>query len=275
MEFRHLGKTGLATSTIGMGTWRTFDVPVSSSEEVETRRSIVDEAISAGVNLFDSSPMYGSAEEVLGKTLEGRRDRVLVATKVWSPSVATGREQIENALRFYSGYVDVYQIHNLVAWREYLPILRSLRDDRKVRAIGITHYAHSAFSDMRRIMETENIQAVQIPYNAADTLAADEILPLADELDIGVVVMSPLGTGDLLRSAPAIRDLSWLEGFGISTWAQALLKWVVSDPRVDVTIPATSRPGRMTENAAAGNPPFFGPEERERVSWLARRLAVR
>ena len=120
-------------------------------------------------------------------------------------------------------------------------------------------------------MQRESIDSVQIPYNAADRLAERELLPLAQQRDIGVIVMSPLGTGALTRSSPWAVGLRTLAPFGIQTWAQALLKWVVSDPRVTVTIPATSRPARARENAAAGSPPFFGPEERDRVSWLAGR----
>lgn len=275
MERRSLGKTGLETGVIGMGTWNTFDVPPSSTAQVSVRKQIVDEAIGAGVNFVDSSPMYGWAEQVLGSTLDGRRGSVLVATKVWASSVAQGKGQIERALGYFGGYVDVYQVHNLVSWREYLPILHDLRAEGTIRAVGITHYASSAFPEMRSIMETQDVQTVQIPYNAADTQVEREILPLAAERGIGVIVMVPLGTGELVRESPSDGELEEFRQFGVETWAQILLKWVVSDPRVAVVIPATSRPGRMAENARAGNPPFFGPAERERVTWLARRLVGR
>jgi aryl-alcohol dehydrogenase-like predicted oxidoreductase len=272
MERRALGKTGLNCGVIGMGTWQTFDVSLSSHAEMETRRAIVESAISAGMNLFDSSPMYGRSEAVLGRALQGMRDRVLVATKVWAPSVSQGKQQIERALRYYDGYVDVYQVHNLVSWEEYLPLLRELQAAGSIGTIGITHYAHSAFPALLEIMETEEIGTVQVPYSAVDREVERRILPLADERQIGVIVMTPLGSGRLTRTAPAADELKPFHEFGVSTWAQALLKWVVSDARVSVTIPATSRVERASENALAGSPPFFGPEERERVSWLARRL---
>lgn len=273
MEHRRLGRSGLEPGIIGMGTWRTLDVPLSSEDEMATRAQVVDEAFSSGVDFYDSSPMYGNAEAVLGRLLGDRRGQVMVATKVWSPSIERGRHQIDQALKYFEGRVDVYQVHNLVEWRAYLPILGRLKESGQVRAIGVTHYAHSAFPEMMRIMESQPIQTIQIPYNAADRLAAREVLPLAEELDIGVIVMSPLGTGDLVRDAPPDREMEPLAEYGIRTWAQALLKWVVSDSRVGMVIPATSRPGRMPENAEAGNPPFLPEEERERVAWLADRLA--
>ena len=274
MERRPLGKTGLVCGVIGLGTWQTFDVPLSSTADMDVRQAVVRNSVEAGVDLFDSSPMYGRAEAVLGRTLRGYRERVLVATKVWAPAVSQGRQQIEGALRYFGGCVDIYQIHNLVSWQEYLPLLRSLQSEGSIRATGITHYAHSAFPLLIDIMEREEIGTIQIPYSAIDTEAEKRILPLAARRDIGVIVMSPLGSGQLTRSSPPRDELKPFEAFGVETWAQALLKWIVSDARVTVTIPATSKPERARENALAGNPPFFGPEERARVSWLARRLVA-
>jgi aryl-alcohol dehydrogenase-like predicted oxidoreductase len=272
MESRPLGKTGLVCGVIGLGTWQTFDVSLSSHVDMDTRRAIVETAIDAGVDLFDSSPMYGRAEAVLGRTLRGKRDRVLVATKVWAPSVSQGRQQIDQAFRYYDGWVDVYQVHNLVAWRQYLPLLHDLQAAGSIRATGITHYAQSAFPALIDIMESEEIGTVQIPYSAVDREVQRRILPLAAEREIGVIVMSPLRSGRLTLATPHPDELKPLQQFGVTTWAQALLKWVVSDARVTVAIPATSRVERARENALAGSPPFFGPDERERVSWLARQL---
>jgi diketogulonate reductase-like aldo/keto reductase len=274
MLSRHLNNTPLQPGIIGMGTWRTFDVPPDSAEKFGTREEIVSEAISRGVNLFDSSPMYGYAEEILAIALGNRRSDVIVATKVWSPDISIGRQQIERALGFYVNYVDVYQVHNLVCWKQYLPILKDLQKEGRVKTLGVTHYSHSAFAELERIMESEQVQAIQIPYNAADEEAAKRLLPLAEQLNIGVVVMSPFGAGSMVRASPPTQELKRLEEFGVQTWAQTLLKWVVSDPRITVTIPATSQPGRMTEDSKAGDPPFFGPAERERVSWLAQQLAA-
>jgi aryl-alcohol dehydrogenase-like predicted oxidoreductase len=267
VEYRELGRTGLQVPAVGMGTWATFDVR-GESEEAERRR-VVDAALERGASFFDSSPMYGQAERVLGRALEGRRGRAQIATKVWAGSVGEGRDQIERALGFYDGRVELYQIHNLVSWREHLPVLEELRDRGAVEAVGATHYSSSAFDELAEVMRTGRIGAVQIPYNPVENEVEREILPLAEELGIGVVVMRPLGQGSLMRRPPSERELAPLREFGVATWAQALLKWILSDRRCHVAIPATRSPDHMAEDAAAGDPPWFGPRERDLVARLA------
>jgi aryl-alcohol dehydrogenase-like predicted oxidoreductase len=257
----------LQVPAVGMGTWQTFDVRGKAEEEA--RRAVADSALSAGANFFDSSPMYGEAERVLGNALHGRRDQALVATKVWTPSQVEGRAQVERALGYFGGIVDLYQIHNLVSWREHLLMLEEMKAAGKVRAIGATHYSMSAFDELRRVMQTGRIGAIQIPYNPLQREVERDILPLAADLSLGVVVMRPFAEGALLRRPPSSRDLEPLRPFGVTTWAQALLKWILSDPRCHVAIPATSSPERMKENAAAGSPPWFGPQERILVAKLA------
>ena len=252
---------------IGVGTWRTFDVRGPGQEEDAAER--VSEALDVGANLFDSSPMYGQAERVLGRALEGRRDRAIVATKIWTSSAAEGRAQAERALSYFGGRVELYQVHNLVAWPEQLSLLERLRAEGKVSAIGTTHYSPFAFGELAEVMRTGRIAAIQIPYNPLEREVEEEILPLAEELGLGVVVMRPFGEGALMRRPRAPEELAPLRSFGVTTWAQVLLKWILSDPRCHVTIPATSRKGRTAENAAAGDPPWFGAEERELVSRLA------
>jgi aryl-alcohol dehydrogenase-like predicted oxidoreductase len=267
MEHRVLGQSGLEVPVVGMGTWRTFDVRGAQAEQ--TAKQIVDEAFSVGANFFDSSPMYGEAERVLGQAINGRREQAMVATKIWTQSGADGRAQAERALGYFGNFIDLYQIHNLVNWREHLTMLEGLRNGGIVRVIGATHYSPSAFGDLAQVMRTGRIQAIQIPYNPLERDIEREILPLAADLNLGVVVMRPFGEGGLMRHPPADADLEPLKPFGVTTWAQALLKWILSDERCHVAIPATSRPGRMTENAAAGNPPWFGAKEREYVARLA------
>ncbi len=267
MEQRVLGQCGLQVPVVGMGTWRTFDVRGEQEEQV--RRAIVDAALRDGANFFDSSPMYGEAERVLGQALQGRRDQALVATKIWTQSGAEGRAQAQRALHFFSGHVDLYQIHNLVNWREHLRMLEGLRESGQVRAIGATHYSAAAFDELRQVMQTGRISAIQIPYNPWQREVERDILPLAADLNLGVVVMRPFSEGGLMRRPPSDADLAPLRAFGVTTWAQALLKWALSDPRCHVAIPATSRPERMSENAAAGSPPWFGPDERALVARLA------
>lgn len=266
MERRALGVSGLEVPAVGMGTWRTFDVRGAGAEA--NARAVVDQALASGANFFDSSPMYGEAERVLGRALEARRGAALVATKVWARSPARGREQAGRALGFFGGRVELYQIHNLVSWREHLPVLEGLKEAGKISAVGATHYSPSAFGELAEVMKTGRVTSVQVPYNPAEREVEGTILPLAADLGLGVVVMRPFGEGGLLRRPPPESELRPLEPFGVKTWAQALLKWVLSDPRCHVAIPATSKPGRMMENAAAGDPPWFGPEERAYVARL-------
>jgi aryl-alcohol dehydrogenase-like predicted oxidoreductase len=252
-------------AAVGMGTWKTLDV--SGAAEAE-RHAVVREALDAGTTLFDTSPMYGHAPRVLADALAPRRAEAFVATKVWTPSPEEGLRQMEHSLALF-GRVECYQIHNLVAWREHLPRLEALREEGRVDVIGATHYSTQAFDELEVVMRTGRIQMVQIPYNPVEREVERRILPLAEDLGLGVLVMWPLGAGSLVARPPDLRELTPLAAFGIATWAQALLKWALSDPRITAVIPATSRPGRPSENAAAGEPPWLGPEERALIARLA------
>jgi aryl-alcohol dehydrogenase-like predicted oxidoreductase len=264
MELRPLGEGGPQVPVVGMGTWQTFDV--GGHEGIEHARRVTDAALAAGARVFDSSPMYGAAEEVLGATLEGRREEAFVATKIWTHDPSEGRRQAERALGFYGGRVDLLQVHNLAAWREQLDLIEELRADGRVGLAGATHYSPSAFGELAEVMRTGRVDAIQVPYNPRERAVEHTILPLAEELGIGVVIMRPFAGGSLMRSR---EQLEPLHEYGVHTWAQALLKWCLSDPRTTVAIPATSKPARMTENAAAGEPPWLGPDERALVERLA------
>ncbi|MFI5305559.1 MAG: aldo/keto reductase [Nitrospiria bacterium] len=266
MERRILGKSALNVPVIGMGTWRTFDVTGEKAEE--NVRLIIDEALVLGSVFFDSSPMYGRAEKMLGITLKGRRESIFIATKIWASISSEADQQIENGLEYFGGHVDLYQIHNLVNWQVNLNKLEKLKERGKIRAIGATHYAPSAFNTLAEVMRTGRISTIQIPYNPKEREVERSILPLAAELGIGVIVMRPFGEGELFKAIPSISKLEPLLPFGIRTWAQALLKWVLSDPRCQVVIPATSNIKHLRENTGAGEPPWFGPEERKYVAKL-------
>jgi diketogulonate reductase-like aldo/keto reductase len=203
--------------------------------------------------------------------LEGRRDEALVATKVWTPLPQEGEEQIRRALGFFGGRVELYQVHNLAAWRAHLPRLERLKEEGNVQAVGATHWNPGAFGELAQVMRTGRIDAIQVPYNPREREVERAILPLADDLGLGVVVMRPFGEGALMRRPPSPSTLAPLAPSGVTTWAQALLKWILSDPRCHVAIPATSKVGRTTENATAGDPPWFGPDERALVARLADR----
>lgn len=265
MEHRPFGSTGLTVPVIGMGTWQTFDVTGSAAA---ARRAVTDAAFESGATFFDSSPMYGRAERVLGETLDGRRDRALVATKVWTSNDAEAEEQIEAALGYFGGRVDVYQVHNLTAWPTRVTQLERLQQRGAAGVIGVTHYSPGAYGELRRAMDDPRVRAVQVPYNPLEREVEQIILPAAADLGVGVIIMRPLGQGRLLREPPPSEALAPLRPFGVTTWSQALLKWILSDPRCHVAIPATSSAAHMRANAAAGQPPWFGPDERAYIGRL-------
>jgi aryl-alcohol dehydrogenase-like predicted oxidoreductase len=268
MDRRALGSTGLDVPAVGMGTWRTFDV---RGRDAEARcRAVLDAAYAAGATLFDTSPMYGTAERVLAEAMGARRADALVADKLWTTDDAEAKRQVADALRWYGGRVDIYQVHNLVRLDERLVQLRRMREEGAVRVVGATHYQHAAFPALLSLVTSRAVDQIQIPYNARDRLAERELLPAAADHGVGVIVMRPLGEGALARRAPSAEALAPLAPYGVRTWAQALLKFILSDPRVSCVIPATSSPERMIENAEAGSEPWFGEEEREYVAGLVR-----
>jgi diketogulonate reductase-like aldo/keto reductase len=256
MEDRRLGPV------VGLGTWNTF------RDDAALARDIVGAAMDAGCRLCDSSPMYGS-ERALGVAVEGRRENAFVATKIWAGAAGEASRQFDDQLRWFGGWVDVEQVHNLVAWREHLPWLEEERAAGRIRKLGVTHYDPSAFDELAAALRTGRFDTVQLPYNPLEQECERELLPLAAELGVAVIVMRPLGNKARLRRPPPPEDLEPLRELGVETWAQALIKWALSDERVDVVIPATSEPERAASNARAGRPPWLGPEQRDLVARLA------
>jgi aryl-alcohol dehydrogenase-like predicted oxidoreductase len=244
MELRRFGRTGWESPVVGLGTWQTFDV---APREERGAREVVAAAWEGGTRLFDSSPMYGRAEAVLGRALAERRAQALVATKIWTASLAAGRQQFDDQLRFFRGRVDLEQVHNLVGWRAHLDWLEAEREAGRIGFIGASHYSPSAFDELETVMQTGRIDAIQVPYNPLERDAERRILPLAAELDLGVIAMRPLGGGYLARRFDA----------------SELLKWTLSDGRVHVAIPATSSVAHARANTAAGSGGWLSSEQRQ------------
>ena len=253
MEERRLGPV------VGLGTWNTF-----GSDEADAG-AVVGEAFAAGCRVFDSSPMYGGAERSLGAALTPQREAATVATKIWAGSVEEGRDQYARQLEWFGG-IEVEQIHNLLAWEEQLPWLEQERDARRIDRLGVTHYSPRAFDELARALRTKRFDVVQLPLNPLERDCERELLPLAAELGVAVIVMRPLGEGALVRRSPPAEVLREL---GVESWPEALLKWALSDPRVDVVIPATRDPEHARANAGAGTPPWLDADQRRLVERFA------
>ena len=262
MRLRNLA--GLQVSSIGMGSAATFDV--HSKEDIAIRRQIMDQCISSGVTLIDTSPMYGRAEWVLGETMDGRQDKFQLATKVWCSGKETGQAQIQQSFNLLkTSYIHLLQIHNLVDWRTHLPYLEDLKAEGRIGLIGITYGYPDMFPEMMEIMKTGRVDTIQISYNIKDRAVEEKVLPLAESLGMGVIVMRPTGKGSLATGLNRQPDLTPLKEYGIATWGQAALAWLLADPRISVPIPATTKPSRIIENALPGEISVLPPELRDYI----------
>jgi aryl-alcohol dehydrogenase-like predicted oxidoreductase len=246
----------LSVPVVGLGTWRVFESSPHAPDVVATM-------LDAGARVFDSSPMYGRAESVLGPALADRRSEAIVATKIWTPSVDEGRAQFARQLRYFGGRVDVEQVHNLVNWRGQLGWMRDEREAGRIGVLGATHYDPGAFGELARVMRSGQIEMIQVPYNPSEREIEAEILPLATELNLGVLVMRPLGSGGLGDVPP-----EQLDDLGVESWAEAVLVWALSAPGITAVIPATGDPGHAAANARAGLHPGFDQAQRRRVEAL-------
>ena len=250
MEYRKLGN--LEVSAIGLGTLRTFDV--TGGDDIAVRRQIVDNCLGNDVNLIDTAAWYGHAEAVVGDITEDLRDQFYIATKVRTEGKEAGEAQIAQSFaNLKTDYIDLFQVHNMIDWQTHLPTLQALKDEGKVGMVGVSAMVREAYPTIMDLMRQGRVDAVQIPYNVLNRGVAEELLPLAEELGTGVLVMEPLQKGRYVLDLKQQPDLTPLRDYGINTWAQALLAWVVSDPRVSSAIPTTSRPERIQENAQAAD----------------------
>lgn len=263
MEIRDLGDTGLRVPVIGLGTSGTFDVG-------DGRQDMVDEVVAvhfeAGTRVADTSPMYGRAERTLARAIESRRSKTILATKIWTDSIDEGRAQFEEQLKLYGGRVDIEQVHNLVQTDGHLEWMLPEKDSGRIGVIGATHYSAAAFGELEKVMRSGRIECIQVPYNPAEREVENRILPLAEELGLGVIVMRPFADGSLMKNPPDERELRAL---GLSSWSEGLLKWCLSDRRIHVAIPATSKPENARSNVAAGDGPWLDDDVRRRVAELA------
>ncbi|WP_235971669.1 aldo/keto reductase [Azohydromonas caseinilytica] len=239
---------------VGLGTWITFNVGRDAELREECTR-VVEAFLAGGGRLIDSSPMYGSAQEVVGHTLRtlGARDRVFAADKVWTGSGKDGPAQVETS-RAYWGLprLDLLQVHNLLAWEEHLPMLQRMKAAGRLRYVGITTSEGRRHAEFERVMASRPLDFVQFTYNPVDREAEQRLLPLAAERGIGVIVNRPFQQGELLRRLARHPVPAWAASeLGATSWAQLVLKFIVSHPAVTCVIPATTQVAHVRENLAA------------------------
>lgn len=251
---RPIAATGESLPVIGLGTWQGFDA-APGTEHYRQLPAVLQALFDASGSVIDSSPMYGRAEAVTGELLAaaGSRRKAFVATKVWTRGRAEGIRQMNDSLRLLqTEQIDLMQIHNLVDWRTQLAILREWKAAGRIRYLGITHYTASAYGELEAVMRAERFDFVQVNYSLDERDAERRILPLAAERGMAVLINRPFGGGGLLQR---LRDKplpAWAAEVGATSWAQLLLKFVLSQPAVTCAIPGTRRPEHMVDNARAG-----------------------
>ena len=263
MHTRPIPSSGEALPVVGCGTWLGFDVG-GQPAALPQRGEVLAQLLAHGGSVVDSSPMYGSAEQVVGQLLHsaGTRARAFVATKVWTSGKRAGIEQMERSMALLQApVVDLMQVHNLVDYRTHLATLREWKAAGRVRYIGVTHYTESAYGELEQVMRTEALDFVQFNYSIAHRTAEQRLLPLAQERGMAVLANLPLDAGKLLARLRRQPLPGWATELGCTSWSQVLLKFVLAHPAVTCAIPGTSNPAHMRDNALAGTgelpPPAF------------------
>jgi diketogulonate reductase-like aldo/keto reductase len=254
MNTRPIPSTREPLPVIGCGTYLGFD-QAPATPGYAALPGVVDALLDAGGKVLDSSPMYGRAEETVGELLaaSGRRAEAFLATKVWTRGQSDGIRQMEASMRLLrADRLDLMQIHNLVDWRTHLATLRSWKEDGRIRYLGISHYTSSAYSEVESVLRAERLDFLQINYALDDREAERRVLPLAAERGVAVIVNLPFGGGGLLRGLLAKPLPPWAAEIGCTSWAQVLLKFVLSHPAVTCAIPGTRRREHMEDNVRAG-----------------------
>ncbi len=254
---RQIPSSGEALPVVGLGSWITFNV---GSDRVarDNCAEVMRNFFAAGGKMIDSSPMYGSSQEVIGYGLgklsnAGQPTPVFAADKIWISSAARGRGQIEMSRQHWNlpRRFDLLQVHNLLAWQEHLPMLLAMKAAGQVGYLGITTSEGRRHREFEQIMSSQPLDFVQVTYNVLDREVEQRILPLARERRIGVIVNRPFRQGDLIRSIERHALPTWAAEIDCANWAQFLLKFTVSHPAVTCVIPATSNVAHVRENMGA------------------------
>ena len=254
MLTRVIPSSGEKLPVIGLGTWRAFDVDLTTDNRRQLEE-VLSLFVKLGGRIIDSSPMYGRAEEVIGELTAalGIRDKLFLATKVWTHGKENGIKSMERSMALLrTKRVDLMQVHNLVDVQTHLATLREWKQQGRIRYLGITHHEAAAFPDVEKIMRNEKLDFVQINYSLMEREAEERVLPLAQERGVAVIVNRPFGAGDLFGKVRSKPLPDWATEFDCRSWAQFFLKWIVAHPAVTCAIPATDKPGHLEDNMQGG-----------------------
>jgi diketogulonate reductase-like aldo/keto reductase len=267
---RPIPSTGEKIPVVGVGTWRIFDVGASQGER-EPLREVLQRFVGLGGRVIDSSPMYGSAEAVVGDLAAdlGIHDSLFLATKVWTSGREAGVVQMEQSLRrLRASRIDLMQVHNLVDWRTHLRTLRAWKEAGRIRYLGITHYTAGAYDELERVMRSEPLDFLQVNYSLGEREAERRVLPLARDRGMAVLVNRPFQEGELFQKVRGQSLPSWAADFDCQSWAQLFLKWILTHPAVTCAIPGAGRPAHLIDNMTAGQGRLPDAATRERIVAL-------
>ncbi len=267
---RPIPSTGETIPAVGLGTWRTFDVGAAPARR-RPLREVLQRFVELGGRVVDSSPMYGTAEAVIGDLAAelGFAERLFLATKVWTRGREAGVAQMEQSLRrLRVRRLDLIQVHNLLDWRTHLGTLRAWKEAGRVRYLGVTHYTAAAYDELERVLRSEPLDVVQVNYSPVEREAERRILPLARERGVAVLVNRPFAEGALFARVRGRPLPAWAEALGCTSWAQVVLKWILAHPAVTCVIPATSRLQHLADNMQAGAGALPDAAARERLVAL-------
>lgn len=264
---RMIPSSGESLPVIGLGTWQVFDVGPTPAE-----RQPLEEVLALfsrlGGRVVDTSPMYGRAEQVIGEiaTKLGLQAALFLATKVWTTGQQQGIESMEKSLaKLQVSKIDLMQVHNLVDAQTHLGTLRDWKERGRVRYLGITHYNSSAYEEVAKLLRSERLDFVQINYSLLEREAEKQILPLAQDRGVAVLVNRPFGGGSLFARVRQKPLPDWAAEFDCQTWAQFLLKWIIAHPAVTCVIPATGKARHLEDNMQAGVGRLPGNDMRHRM----------
>lgn len=251
---RKIPSTGEAIPILGMGTWITFNVGKNKRLR-DKRLEVLSAFFAGGGGMIDSSPMYGSSEEVVGYCLEKLppQKKLFTATKVWTVSKWMGERQMQTSEKLWKqDQFDLIQIHNLVDWEVHMDTLNAWKEKGRLRHTGITTSNGRRHADFEQVARKHPFDFAQFTYNVEDREAENRLLPMAAERGMAVIINRPFQRGALIDKLKGKPLPAWASEIGVKSWPQFLLKFVISHPAVTCAIPATSSPAHMRENLEAG-----------------------